>query len=115
MRKVTGECSVWIANPEWQKPETMAAHSFYPMSPDADMASSGWVKAGTGKLDYDLFDKIDLVGGQIKGLEAQKNELIQKVWQLDEKIKNLQAISYEPAAEPKPRMVDDELDDDIPL
>ena len=99
MRKVTGECSVWNTSPDWQKVEKMKPTDFMVMAPDADMTKSGWVKVGTGKVEFDLVDANQEVANHIASLTAQRDAVMAQYWTFDEKIKNLQAISYEPTAE----------------
>lgn len=63
------------------------------------MESSGWVRAGTARVEVTLIDKTEMVENKVESLKAQKTSILaeaqMKVTQIEEQIQKLLAITYE--------------------
>lgn len=66
-----------------------------------NMTGSGYVLVGRGTISIEIEDHGDIVAGQVAVLRSQLDKVRTESWEkirsLEDKIRNLQALTYEPA------------------
>ena len=71
------------------------------LSPHENMANHGWTRVGTARVEVTLVGKDVMVENKIESLKAEKQKILAdaqlKVTQIEEKIQNLLAISFDPS------------------
>jgi hypothetical protein len=104
-RRIKGQATVWLTGTSsWDVEKlntTDKPGDFFYTKTDNDMSDMGWMKVGTAEIDVLLTtDRASIVNNQVATLKRQaqkiRAEAEVKASEIENEIKNLLAITYEP-------------------
>lgn len=107
MRTIEMDLTAWIAEHSRITPQDLATSkrlNLYYLQPERDMSGSGWARVGSARVIVTLNDEKDIFAAKVDALRKEKDKILgdaqAKATEIEGKIQNLLAITYQPDLQP---------------